>query len=186
MASQTFNRIIREVQSSHLKFQLQLSPFFEVMSIKKSFVKEKDGSVCLPPVQCNKASESECKDLKDRNKELCTLRNKYAKVMDECALKTKELVASKNNISILEEKFAKAESKALRAFEEKKTELDILNKQIKMQHCEIEGQVKEVNSLKKYSKDKEKEVFKLDGKTKNLESNIKRLKSEMSNLKKQK
>ena len=74
MASMKFNRILQEVQSSHLNFQLQLSPFSAVISIKKSFVKEKDGSVHLPPpVLCDKVSESDLDALKDRNEKLASM-----------------------------------------------------------------------------------------------------------------
>ena len=59
MASMKFNRILQEVQASHLNFQFQLSPFSAVISIKKSFVKEKDGSIHLPSLLCDKVSESD-------------------------------------------------------------------------------------------------------------------------------
>ena len=40
-----------------------------------------------------------------------------------------------------------------------------------------------LNSLRKSIKGKEKEIFKLDNKGENLESNVKRFKSEISNMK---
>ena len=49
MASQVFEKVLQEVQVSNLNFQLQVSPFSALISIKKSFVKEKDGTVRLPP-----------------------------------------------------------------------------------------------------------------------------------------
>ena len=54
-------------------------------------------------------------------KEIDSLRYKYAKVLDECKSKTEELVVSKNKISDLEDKVAKAESEVLKL--SKKTRL---------------------------------------------------------------
>ena len=51
-----------------------------------------------------------------------------------------------------------------------------------MQTCETEGHVKEVNSHKKYIKEKDKEIFKLQVKNENLELNMKRLKYEISDI----
>ena len=38
-----------QVKSSNLKFQLQQSPFSAVISLKKSFVKDKSGQILTPP-----------------------------------------------------------------------------------------------------------------------------------------
>ena len=186
MASQKFYSILQEIQLSHLNFQLQLSPFSAVISLKKSFVREKDGSVRVPPHFGDKVSEADLSDYKGDNqklvRELDTLRGKYAELVDDCASKTEELVVAKNSIVGLENKIVKAESEAHRLFEENKAQLNILKKQIKLQNSEIEGHMKEANSLKKHTKEKEKEISKLQGKSQNLESNIRRLKTEMSTL----
>ena len=92
MASQKFYSILQEIQSSHLNFQLQLSSFSALISLKKSFVREKDGSVSFPPHLCDKVSEADISDYKGRNeklvKELDTLRCKFKDVVDDCASKT--------------------------------------------------------------------------------------------------
>ena len=49
MASIAFDRILQEIQTSNLNFQLQISPFSAQISLKKSLVKDKDGSCRLPP-----------------------------------------------------------------------------------------------------------------------------------------
>ena len=56
-ASNTFDRLLQEIRSSNLNFQLQESPFSAQISIKKSLVKEKNGSFRHPPV-------ISCKDAK--------------------------------------------------------------------------------------------------------------------------
>ena len=186
MASQKFYKILQDIQSSHLNFQLQLSPFSAVISLKKSFVREKDGSVCLPLELADTVSEFDLSALEGRNEELVKqldiLRCKYAEVADDCARKTEELIDSKNSISIMEDKLAKAESESVRLFEEKKTEINILKKQIKAQNYEMESREKEATSCKKYIKEKEKEIFKLQSKNENLESNNRKLKTEISDL----
>ena len=56
-ATNTFDRLLQEIRSSNLNFQLQESPFSAQISIKKSLVKEKNGSLRHPPV-------ISCKDAK--------------------------------------------------------------------------------------------------------------------------
>ena len=48
LARQSFNYILEQVQSSCLNFQMQISPYSAVISIEKSFVKEKFGKMQLP------------------------------------------------------------------------------------------------------------------------------------------
>ena len=52
-ASKAFDHVLQQVTSSSLNFQLQLSPFSAVISLKKSFVKDKDGipKQLTPPQQ---------------------------------------------------------------------------------------------------------------------------------------
>ena len=104
------------------------------------------------------------------------------KVVDDCASRTKELVVSKNSIAILINEITKAESEALRQYEEQKTELNILKKQIKAQNNGIESREKEANCHKKHIKEREKETLRLQGENENLELNIKRLKSENAEI----
>ena len=48
MAEKTFSNIIQQVQSSNLNFQLQLSPFSVMISLKKTLVKDKFGNIVKP------------------------------------------------------------------------------------------------------------------------------------------
>ena len=81
LASRMFDKILHDVQSSNLNFQVQISPFSAQISIKKSLVKERNGSFCLPPVQ-QSYREYEFSTLQSENKKLemmlVTLRNEYA------------------------------------------------------------------------------------------------------------
>ena len=49
LATNSFNNILYQVQDSCLNYHLQVSPFSAVISIKKSFVKDRSGSLILPP-----------------------------------------------------------------------------------------------------------------------------------------
>ena len=57
LATDSFNNILNQVQDSCLNFQLQVSPFSALISIKKSFVKDKSGCLILPS-----ATVSACKN----------------------------------------------------------------------------------------------------------------------------
>ena len=59
MANQTFNDIVNKVQNSHLNYQLQLSPFSAIISLKKPLIKTRFGQIIMPKTNCD-ASESNC------------------------------------------------------------------------------------------------------------------------------
>ena len=49
LASHSFNAVLELVQTSCLNFQIQVSPFSAIISLKKSFIKDKCGNLVLPP-----------------------------------------------------------------------------------------------------------------------------------------
>ena len=89
MASCIFDKILQEIQLSNLNFQIQVSPFSALISLKKSFVKEKDGSLRLPtpPKSSSHQSSRSETDLTTRNEklenDLNALRQKYADVSEQ-------------------------------------------------------------------------------------------------------
>ena len=48
-ATETFDFILNKIQTSCLNFSIQLTPFSAVISLRKSFVTDKFGSITLPP-----------------------------------------------------------------------------------------------------------------------------------------
>ena len=48
MAAQSFRNILRSIENSKLNYQMQLSPFSAVISLKKSYIKDKMGNVLVP------------------------------------------------------------------------------------------------------------------------------------------
>ena len=49
LAANVFNAIIDQIQNSKLNYHLQISPFSAMVSIKKTFIKDKRGQTILPP-----------------------------------------------------------------------------------------------------------------------------------------
>ena len=87
LASNTFDKILQEIQTSNLNFQLQVSPFSAQISLKKSLVEDKNGCLRLPST----ASYEPCKDSKlkalesrayNLEKELEDIRSKYEQTVD--------------------------------------------------------------------------------------------------------
>ena len=52
-ANRIFDNILEQIQSSNLNFHLQGSPFSEVISLKKSLVKDRSGNFLLPPTSAS-------------------------------------------------------------------------------------------------------------------------------------
>ena len=89
VASNAFRDILDKIQSSCLNFQLQLSPFTAVISLKKSLVKDISGKPLLPPSPCS-VENTVIENLMAKNKkleqELNDITQKYEKVANECAI----------------------------------------------------------------------------------------------------
>ena len=86
-----------------------MSPFSAQISLKKSLVREKNGTYRSPVApstssSCRSQSESACQ------KELDKLHHDFAEVVDDCALKAEELVDSKKTVVTLEARLANAEA----------------------------------------------------------------------------
>ena len=89
MASTAFDRILQEIQTSNLNFQLQVSPFSAQISLKKSLVKDRNGSCRLPPSESSfTRSESELSILQREKmqvqNDLKVLQTKYERVVSDC------------------------------------------------------------------------------------------------------
>ena len=89
LASRTFDFILQQIRTSSLNFQLQLSPFSAQISLKKSLVKERNGSLRLPPtissLSCKVSQHEELEARADKlEKELKALRREYKQAVDDC------------------------------------------------------------------------------------------------------
>ena len=83
IANQTFNDIVNKVQNSHLNYQLQLSPFSAVISLKKSLVKNRFGQIVIPKTTCD-ASESKLlyEEKNMLEKDMLSLQEKYESMIN--------------------------------------------------------------------------------------------------------
>ena len=50
VASDAFENLLKQVQSSNLNFRMEISPFSAVITLKKSLVKDKAGQILFPPL----------------------------------------------------------------------------------------------------------------------------------------
>ena len=88
LASSTFDKILQEIRSSNLNFQLQVSPFSAQISLKKSLVKDRNGVLLLPPRissdPCKDSQLEECEARANKaERELETIRRNYKQVIDD-------------------------------------------------------------------------------------------------------
>ena len=90
-ASQSFDHILEQIQSSCLNYQIQISPFSAIISLKKSMGKDRSGNPFFPSNQLDKkplATKEQVEALVAKNYELerklnC-LRNEHEAVVDDC------------------------------------------------------------------------------------------------------
>ena len=88
LASRAFQDILSRIQSSNLNFQLQISPFAALISLKKTLVKDKSGAYLLPP-SSPILRDDDFENLVAKNRELerniLDLQKNYDKVTKDCA-----------------------------------------------------------------------------------------------------
>ena len=87
LAGKTFNSILQQIENSKLNFQLQLSPFSAWISLKKSFIKDKEGVSIIPSSVPELYNSREVDGLKQKNQALETsllsFQNAYHTVLQE-------------------------------------------------------------------------------------------------------
>ena len=134
LAQTKFDKILEQIKESNLNFYIQMSPFSASISIKKSFVKDKFGNILLP---AEKMSQSEF-----------DLQHEKTKLVDECERLNHQNKSQSKTIKILEEKIAKIESGAKKAFNEKSDEVINLKKVLKNSHQEVANLKNEIKEKK--------------------------------------
>ena len=149
LASNMFYRILNQIQSSNLNFQLQLSPFSAQISLKKSLVKDKSGTVLLPPPvpECvfnsnikteNKdftSADDEWKALVDQNiklkNELFALQKSHEVVVNECADAHDTIESLKNHLRATVETVGGKSSETALEIDTLKEKIEALENKIK-------------------------------------------------------
>ena len=116
LAAQAFNEILDGIQRSNLNYQIQVSPFSAFISLKKSLIKDGNGSLLLPPAQ-----PADGTDIVKLENNLAVLKSDYKKAIDELAHTREELRSLDSNRTEvthqleIENKALKQETKALAA-----------------------------------------------------------------------
>ena len=146
LASTMFYKILDQIKSSNLNFQLSLSPFSAQISWKKSLVKDRSGSFLLPPpvyetIQPVKAASNPTA--------VCSHDEEVTKLNTEITELQNNVRNSTNIINILEQKLGQVETQALKVFEQKKTDIEALKNSLKNSDCESKNLRKELENNKK-------------------------------------
>ena len=158
LANATFDKILEQIQTSNLNFQLTLSPFSAAISLKKSFIKDKYGNILLPSPSTKVISQQEF-NLQHDNAELVEKNEK----LDQQNLQLQRTNQSQlQNIKILEKKIVDIEASAYNSFREKSDEVTVLKNTLQSSDQEMTKLKNELQIKNKLIKVKEKEVLKLD------------------------
>ena len=152
VASNSFESILKKIRTSNLNFNMQLTPFSAVISLRKSFVKDKFRSTPFPHAveedQTEAVKSKLEKDLRTLEKEHEKTALEYAKAVDMVKHLEIELQKRNDTISTLEaacktaresavilnnmvnENRVKFESEKIAIFKEHKTEVKIWRKDL--------------------------------------------------------
>jgi len=100
LATNSFNNILQQIQNSSLNYHLQVTPFSALVSLKKSFIKDKTGKPILPPHLNNAARMNMQERSSDDNKKLVQLQE-LAQLRKQCADLSLELSKAYKTIDSL-------------------------------------------------------------------------------------
>ena len=162
LAKTVFNDILEGIQMSNLNYQLQLTPYSALVSLKKSFVKDKFGKFLFPTKSMN-PGESLRYETYEPIDQIDSLNQKLQEMQTR----------SKNDaetIRILELKAANAEASALKVYKEKDEEVTALKKALENAGSEITSFKNEIKGENKTIKETAKELFNLNLKCKRFEA----------------
>ena len=123
-----FYKILDQIKSSNLNFQLSLSPFSAQISLKKSLVKDRSGNCLLPPPVYQSIKPVKAASYPTA---VCSHDEEVTKLNTEITELQNIVHNSTNTINILEQKLGQAESQACKAFEQKKIYIKALKKSLK-------------------------------------------------------
>ena len=138
LATKSFNQIIEQIQTSSLNFQIQISPFSAIISLKKSLIKDHSGNPLVPTNLCHSGGRHE--DILDKKN--LELEKKLNTLKHDHALLAKDYAEAKETIKKLEDFHQDVKVKVEAASSEQnsdrlKDELDQATKALKERDDEI-------------------------------------------------
>ena len=92
VAAQAFSKVLDCIQNSHLNYQIQLTPFSAVISVKKTLVKNKLGAPIIPQLSDSSVS-MELKESSTLKREYEDLLHKYEAASEHICILQKDLKA---------------------------------------------------------------------------------------------
>ena len=165
--SQVCQQVLDHLRSSNLNFLVTETPFSATINVRKRFLKSSQGSVALSNLCSTEAIHMlENESLKN---EVVSLRE----ALNQSEVNHK---STEETCSILEQKISKIEAAALKAFEEKNSDVTTLKNVIKNNKSENMKLKSELNQLNKTLKSKEKETRDLQKSNINKQDSIRALK----------
>ena len=182
LASTTFYEILDQIKSSNLNFQLSLSPFSAQISLRKSLVKDRSGRFLLPSSVLQTIGHMKAAP---NPTAACSQNDEVTKLNSEIKELKKNAKNATEIINMLEQKLGQAEAQALKAFEQKKTDIDSLKNSLKNSDCESKNLRKDLENSRKIVNEKEKLIQQLGNKCDQLTSRNKDLKAELNITKKE-
>ena len=174
-ASEVLSDILQNIQKSNLNFKLNITPYSAYITIRKTFAKN-----CSPPAAVLTTVPEISVGI---TQDYCELKVPNIQLLEQVEVLSTAKQSAYDTIKLLEEKISKVEEAAFREFEEKKQEIVLLKKALTKQESDVIIIKKDLNITKKGTKEKEREICRIEQKNENLSDNIKRLKNEISNLK---
>ena len=160
-ANEMFQQLVQTLYASHLHFYLSETPFSAQICIRKKFLKDRP------------TTNASSTGFNSRNE---TAFNQITELQ-------KKVESSDEIINILESKLEEAESKVLKAFNDKKIEIDTLKNSIKKSDQEVRNLRKDLNDERKLLKEKERNIQKLELKCEKLVNDSKNVKTELIKVK---
>ena len=169
IATQSFFDILSRVQSSNLNYQLQMSPYSAVISLKKSLIKDKCGNPVFPQVS-RFSSGDDIKVLNDQKRKLeSDLSNLYKQFQDLSV----EYQNACNTIKVLENHITN---------EEKVVTSEAAHEVIKKQLV-IDEQLMKIGNLEEALKSKDDTLHGLEGTCETARSIAIKLNTELCDIK---
>ena len=134
LTTKSFDYILEQIQTSSLNYQIQISPFSALISLKKSLIKDKSGRPCLP-THLGKSSEH-VKALVEKNEELEKKLSILTKEHSEVIHNSAEAYKTVKTLQNLKQD-VKAETASGEHIRELEDELCVLRKALKCRENEI-------------------------------------------------
>ena len=158
-ANEMFRQLVQTLYSSNLHFHLSETPFSAQILIRKKFLNDR-----MAPSSTSFLSQTE------------TAQNQVLELQ-------KNIENYSETINRLELKLEHAESKASKAYDDKKIEVEVLKSSLKNSSLEVRNLKKDLEDERKLVKQKEKIIQKLEHKCENLATSNTNVKTLMSKLK---